>query len=128
MDSRFRGNDGKWVEMWIWSKTAKISSPVGVCNPDPERSCKYQPSSTIVLVSDKSSDRLLDWRLTLEICGEDWVCAHGVSSRAQVPGRACAGAALLSAGASMAQSAAIAASAADSQVLLRNSPLRLPRA
>ncbi len=39
--------------------------------------------------------------------------AHGVSSRAQVPGRACAGAALLSAGAAMAQSAVMTASAAD---------------
>jgi len=53
---------------------------------------------------------LLVWRLRLEVCGEVWDIAHGVSSRAQVPGRACAGAALLSAGASMAQSAVMTAS------------------
>ena len=54
--------------------------PVGSCTPDPERSCKYQLSSTTVLVSVKSSDRLIDWRMTLDVCGEGWVCAHGVSS------------------------------------------------
>jgi len=48
--------------------------------------------------------------MTLEVCSEGWVCAHGVSLRAQVPGRACAGAAQLCAGASMAQSAVMTAS------------------
>ena len=60
--------------------------PVGVCNPDPERSCKYQPLSAIVLISVKSSDRLLVWRMMLEICGEGWVCAHAVALRAALRG------------------------------------------